>query len=102
MQVKFIIVVIFLLLGGWFLAQNSQMVQIKFFLWGPGEISLLVLVVFSFLSGVVLSLFISLVDQVKLRRTIKQQKKEIRELKEKSDLSEHISEQRLTTEITEN
>lgn len=92
MQLKFIIVVIFLLLGGWLLIQNSQPVEIKFFLWGPAETSLVAIIVFSFLSGTVLSLFISLVDQVKLRRIIKQQKKEIKELKEKADLCEHIIE----------
>lgn len=94
MQVKFIIVVIFLLLGGGVLIQNSQPVEINLFLWGPIKTSLFAVMVFSFLLGIVLSLFISLVDQVKLRRTIKQQKKEIKELKEKADLSEHISQEK--------
>jgi len=93
MQVKFIIVVIFLLLGGTILIQNSQPVGINFFLWGPVETSLVAVMVFFFLAGIVLSLSISLVDQVKLRRAIKQQKKEIKELKEKVDLSEHISQE---------
>lgn len=92
MQVKFIIVVIFLLLGGGLLIQNSQPVEISFFLWGPIKTSLVAVMVFFFLAGVVLSLSISLVDQVKLRRTMKQQTKEIKELKEKADLSEHIIE----------
>jgi uncharacterized integral membrane protein len=80
-------IVIFVCLVGWFAIQNVELTSsIKFFFGEPVEVPSIAVIAVSCLMGILLTIAFGVVDQMRLRRTIKEKTKEIESLEERLEL----------------
>ena len=82
MQGKLVAVLVFTFVVVVFAVFNNDPVQLRFFNWPIGEISMVILVIGAVLFGVVFTAILGWLTQNKLRRQIKQKDTVIRELRE--------------------
>jgi uncharacterized integral membrane protein len=84
MQLKFLVVVCFLCLIGWFFVQNKELTSyVRFFFGKPVEVPSIIVITVSCLVGILLTVIFGMVDQIRLRKIIKEKTKEIESLKER-------------------
>lgn len=63
-----------------FSPQNTDAVSLHYFNFASQPIPVYLLIFFSFLAGVIFSVFLGLIDRIKLRRTISKIRKELQAL----------------------
>jgi len=82
MQGKLVAALVFAFVVVVFAVFNNVPVQLRFFNWQTGEISMVILVIGAVLFGVVFTAILGWLTQNKLRRQLKQKDTVIRELRE--------------------
>lgn len=86
MQMRFLIAVICIFIIGWFAIQNiNEEASIKLLFRDPLKVPSVVVIGLSFLIGVLATVAFGIVDQLRLRRTLKEKENELVDLRKRCD-----------------